>query len=671
MTNALMGWQNGIMSSVLRLGNAEPALGVAQLQDPNGAASIAWQTQAGVVASGMGAWLASGNDDGGGNTIGFRAFLLARTNLTAAATVRWRVYDVLPWVSTLAPDFSADFSAGAVPAGWTFSRASTGTYVDAAGVVQTAAAGVARFEADPISGLKGVLVEPAATNDLLSSAAVGDANWSSVLMTMTPNDAAAPDGSVTGSLLTSSGGTLARVEQTLAVASEQCATSFFVKYTNNPWVLITVERPDGGGRGWFNIQTGKLGSTTLYSSALFVQSAIRALGNGWYRISAAVSMSTSAAYSTFLSIADGDISQNSVAGQTVLAWGGQSETNGQASSYIPTAAAAVTRAADSLSVPAASVPVDAATLQDAFTIAATIQAPKVFSAVATLVGPTVHVTGGSGDWYQFIYSQSAIVRGAAVGVGSSAVTVPLGEVSGVASSVVSPGTTEFATEAGSFAPSYLAIGAFTQIGLDGGTVGGIVSRLDLFASALSVAQMQAWLSSRSTAIPVYDTGSVAAGVIGGFGQSVIVAPSEVAGAAVRCDIDDPTNPDGFINVALAFAGPVWEMTNNISGTTTLGHAEGGTLVTTRGGQVSKQLYWTARRSAIALATVRKAEVWPSLMELDAACRDGRNTLFVPAADSADVGRETIYGLLAPGSDVGGAFTFANVRTWSGTITERL
>lgn len=69
---------------------------------------------------------------------------------------------------------SWDFTGGTMPAGVTFTRAGSATYFDAEGVLQTASADVPRFDHDPASGaLRGLLVEPSATNRLLNSGFAG------------------------------------------------------------------------------------------------------------------------------------------------------------------------------------------------------------------------------------------------------------------------------------------------------------------------------------------------------------------------------------------------------------------------------------------------------------------------------------------------------------------
>ena len=66
---------------------------------------------------------------------------------------------------------------GSLPPGITFSRASTATYTDASGVIQTAAVNQPRWDYAGGS-LRGLLIEEARTNLLLQSADFASASWS-------------------------------------------------------------------------------------------------------------------------------------------------------------------------------------------------------------------------------------------------------------------------------------------------------------------------------------------------------------------------------------------------------------------------------------------------------------------------------------------------------------
>ena len=60
---------------------------------------------------------------------------------------------------------------GTLPSGVTFTRASTGTYFDVTGMMQTAPANTPRWDYDPMThALNGLLIEDARTNLLLNSA---------------------------------------------------------------------------------------------------------------------------------------------------------------------------------------------------------------------------------------------------------------------------------------------------------------------------------------------------------------------------------------------------------------------------------------------------------------------------------------------------------------------
>ena len=68
------------------------------------------------------------------------------------------------------PSLDLSFMNGTLPPGVTFTRASTGTYLDASGTMQLAAANAPRFDHDPgTHAARGLLIEEARTNALLNS----------------------------------------------------------------------------------------------------------------------------------------------------------------------------------------------------------------------------------------------------------------------------------------------------------------------------------------------------------------------------------------------------------------------------------------------------------------------------------------------------------------------
>lgn len=104
MANAVFGWVNNVGTGTLTAGSAAAGLGADQLQNDHGGAATAWQTAGGVTSTNL-------TVDAGATSAAWRAFGLFRTNLTAAATVRWRVGTAAAMTSGVAYD------SGAIAAG--------------------------------------------------------------------------------------------------------------------------------------------------------------------------------------------------------------------------------------------------------------------------------------------------------------------------------------------------------------------------------------------------------------------------------------------------------------------------------------------------------------------------------------------------------------------------
>ena len=86
--------------------------------------------------------------------------------------------------SKISPVF--DFTGGVLPAGASLTRASAGTRCDVAGALASEASDVARFDYDPVGhGLKGLLIEAAATNVALNSQDWTQSSWTASNVTAT------------------------------------------------------------------------------------------------------------------------------------------------------------------------------------------------------------------------------------------------------------------------------------------------------------------------------------------------------------------------------------------------------------------------------------------------------------------------------------------------------
>ncbi len=232
--------------------------------------------------------------------------------------------------------------AGTVPAGATLTRASAGVRFDAAGSLVGAAANVARFDYDAATlALRGLLVEGAATNLLLSSEAFDAAAWTNAGSSVTANAAASPAGTTTAEKLVESSGTgQHRTQQTIATTVGQAyGYSVFVKAAERSSVWLRLS-----GASTYAAATFDLGAGTI--SGVIGTAAIVPLAGGWWRV-AVSGVADAASTIVYLNLADaggnGGYTGNGSAG--LLVWGAQGEA-GAVSTYVATAGAAASRAAD-------------------------------------------------------------------------------------------------------------------------------------------------------------------------------------------------------------------------------------------------------------------------------------------------------------------------------------
>ena len=244
------------------------------------------------------------------------------------------------WAAVGAPSLSLDFmTPGTLDPRITFTRASTATYTDASGTIQTAAVNAPRWDYAGGS-LRGLLLEDTSTNLALQSGNLANVTWSgngitSAAPIVTANQTTAPDGTLTAACLVfpsvSAPGAASGVYQGITLTANSYAFSVWLK----------------GSVGGEQLYIGTLGG--IFASAPRIT-----LTTQWQRFTH-ITGTFSAGISYFQVGTDlRDGTQTSTPGGTVYAWGAQVELN-YASSYIPTVAATVTRAADALRYPVASI----------------------------------------------------------------------------------------------------------------------------------------------------------------------------------------------------------------------------------------------------------------------------------------------------------------------------
>jgi hypothetical protein len=231
--------------------------------------------------------------------------------------------------------------------------ASLDPYVGSYGAAPSAAAAYGpRLDYDPVTlAAKGLLVEETRTNIVTYSAQFDDAAWTTADTTVSANAAASPDGGNSAELITSSGAVgYIYPTNTSLLASAGGGSFTFSLYAKTGSVssfTMLVGATGGNFSGAFD-----LSAVTASASGTNTTANIVAAGNGWYRCSVTM---TSLADQAYAELQIGRIAL----GATIYIYGAQLEAGAFATSYIPTAAASVTRIADVASVATSQFPYSA------------------------------------------------------------------------------------------------------------------------------------------------------------------------------------------------------------------------------------------------------------------------------------------------------------------------
>jgi len=206
---------------------------------------------------------------------------------------------------------------------------------------------------------EGILHESEArTNILKYSSDYTGVDWTKNGTTATASAGVSPSGLTDASLITASAITDEhRVYQNRPSAGTHntfYTKSIYAKSGTANFISISGGSTSSG-YAVFNLSTG-----VASSQANIQQATIEDVGGGWYRCSIHGTVA-----SNFLVVNIGTTAANAVpqvnwlgAGETVQVYGSQWEAGATPSSYIPTASASATRAAETLTVPAANLPYD-------------------------------------------------------------------------------------------------------------------------------------------------------------------------------------------------------------------------------------------------------------------------------------------------------------------------
>jgi hypothetical protein len=208
-------------------------------------------------------------------------------------------------------------------------RSTTGTYFDSAGVMQTAAINAVRIHHNPdTKEFLGLLIENASTNLLTYSEQFDNAAWTKGGVSVTVNSATAPDGTLTADKIVITNTSDPQISQVVNTGSSITGKTF----TFSIYAWTDAGQPTSA-------------QLLLYDTTVaYVQTKDIILTTTPTRhvITAAFPLATGVGMNARL-----DLLQNiSSIGNYCYAWGSQLEEGSQPTSYIPTVASQVTRAAD-------------------------------------------------------------------------------------------------------------------------------------------------------------------------------------------------------------------------------------------------------------------------------------------------------------------------------------
>jgi hypothetical protein len=232
-----------------------------------------------------------------------------------------------------------------------FSRNSPATYYNKSGILATASTNQARLDHKPntLENL-GLLIEESRTNFILRSEEISDVYWTKSNVTVTANDSVAPDGNSTADLIleeaTNSAHQIVRAESIDSITTV-ITISAFVKPAGRSKGSLVLNASNNYFSADFDLDNI---SVTRSSSGTGqdLDSSIKMLPNGWFRISVTGITGQNATTSFILRLNDDDVNLTYLGDITkgMYMWGMQLEQGGTLTSYIKTTDSTSTRESD-------------------------------------------------------------------------------------------------------------------------------------------------------------------------------------------------------------------------------------------------------------------------------------------------------------------------------------
>ena len=242
----------------------------------------------------------------------------------------------------------------------TFTRASSGTIVNAEGLIESVASGIPRV--DYLTNTNGsLLLEPQRTNLITYSEDLS--NWSSENVTNGSNVTTSPDGTQNADTIIDSATTTRHInyESFSGNLATERTLSVYAKQNNLRYLFLSVTNSGDSNcySAIFDLQSGIVSATKVNGTATNSASII-SIGDGWYRCIISGTMTTATdSYFSMIGTSDrsgftGSLQNNNApiytgSSQSIYLWGAQLEEGSYATSYIPTSGTTVTRLQDTSS----------------------------------------------------------------------------------------------------------------------------------------------------------------------------------------------------------------------------------------------------------------------------------------------------------------------------------
>jgi hypothetical protein len=238
----------------------------------------------------------------------------------------------------------------------TFTRSTTATFTGSNGLIQTAAINGPRFDYNPTTlAPLGLLIEEQRVNLLLQSQDF-TTSWGATDVSVTANTTAAPDGTTTADTLAEAATTAIHFAVQGISSSGVLTLSVFAKLNSGtPFLTIGFNSSAANyASATFNLLLGTSTQTQVGGTYSAPSATITAVAQGFYRCTFTATTDSVTTTRIGLNNTGTPTATNRGFGATYLGvvtnsifvWGAQLEAGAFATSYIPTVASQVTRAAD-------------------------------------------------------------------------------------------------------------------------------------------------------------------------------------------------------------------------------------------------------------------------------------------------------------------------------------